>query len=240
MEKDLKSKLFDGFVLFCFCILVLYSLSKIPILPFSEQFQLIFPKVGKEIENLKETFDFGILKKAENLPKEKTKINLKVFSGKDNFEVELIISGNDIYWKSVSENKLLEKFFEPFFSWYKTETKKENVEELEKFKKILEKNNIFANFNKNGQQINFELNIENLKKAIREWKPEIKKEDLDNVFQGLGGIVGKIFVKDNLIKNLELEANSVKIILELVEVNKELKKEKNLENFLLSLLKYQI
>jgi hypothetical protein len=216
-----------------------------------------FPKeeIQKGFEEMKEKVEEP-LKETEksigsqvNLPENGLKLNTQVevrATTTVSFSFSAIVDGNELYWKIKPENipqnrPGIFQFFQPLiFDWKKTQIKEEELKELEELKEIFEKKSIFKRFEKIGDRYEFEIDKENLKSGLSEWKREIQEKDIEEFLESAQNIVGRIFVDEkNFAKKVEIEGNSFKIVSEIENLEEEISRketeEMDFEKFLISI-----
>lgn len=178
-----------------------------------------------------------------NLPEE----NLKIPSNALKFEIEInwkenvfnsevAIKNNEIYYKIPFNIFQFKNFFETA-GWNRVEISNQELREIKKLKEILEKEGVISNFKKIEKGYEFIIDKNKLKKGIYEWKEGLKSEETEKIFADLGEISGKLFFdEEKKIKNLIFETKEIKIKIGVKNLNQSLKKEDNLELFLISVI----
>jgi hypothetical protein len=235
------------FVIFLALFLTLNILEKsLPKKEIQKEFEEMKEKVQEPIREVKEKISPEI-----ELPKAGLKMSsqIEVRATTTNFLLsEIIVSGNDLYFKitpTTTANfqavpKFLNFFYNWLYDWKKIQLKESDVKEFEKLKEILEKKEIYKRFEKVKDCYEFEIDKEKLKSGILEWKKEIKERDIEEFFKNTQKISGKIFVDEkNFVKEIEIEGDSVKIIMKIENLEEEILRketeEMDFEKFLISI-----
>jgi hypothetical protein len=209
-----------------------------------EGFKEIREKIEEPLKEVKEKASPQV-----NLPKSGLKIFAQIeirATTTASFTLSGIIDGNDLYWKINSDSNFQnqEKSFQflqnLLYGWEKSQVKNEEVKDLKKLKEILEKEGIFEKFEKVNDGYELEIDKEKLKNGIFEWKKEIPKENVEDFLKNFKEISGKLLVDErNLVKEIELEGNSTKVIIKIENLGEEMerkeKKELDFEKFLISI-----
>jgi hypothetical protein len=107
----------------------------------------------------------------------------------------------------------------------KYQIKSEELEDFKRLKEILEKKGIFTKFERMNGGYNFEVDKEKLKSGILEWKKDLPKENVEDFFKNFEKISGKLLVDEkNLVRTIELEGNSTKVIIKFENLEEEIKR----------------
>jgi hypothetical protein len=232
-----------GVILFALFLVLNALRESFPKKEVQEGFKEIKEKVEEPLKETKERVSPEV-----NLPESGLKIFTQIeirATTTASFSLSGIINGNDFYWKinSISNFQNQPKIFQflqnLLYGWKKIQVKDEEVEDLKKLKEILKKDEIFKKFERVSEGYEFEIDKEKLKKGILEWKKEIKEKDIEEFFKNTQKISGKIFVDEkNLMKEIEIEGDSVKIIMKIENLEEEISKEiegMDFEKFLISI-----
>jgi hypothetical protein len=221
-----------GVFLFALYIVLNALHQSLPKKEIQKGFEEIKEKVEKPLKEVKEKISPEV-----NLPEKGLKIFAQIeirATTTASLSLSGIINGNDLYWKinSLSDSQNQLKTFQflqnLLYGWKKFQVKDEEVEDLKKLKEILEGKGILKKFERISDGYEFEIDKEKLKEGIFEWKKEIPKENVENFFKNFRKISGKLFVEErNLIKEMELEGDSIKAIIKFENLREEmLRKEK--------------
>lgn len=248
--KEIYLKIIRFSISFLMVFFTLFLISK------SEILEKIFLelKFQKEVEQIKEKIDEvkeipkklepAVGEKIENLPKTGLRLEFEIESKinpQNSFFANLILDNNNLYWKIIPKNSQQGLPFSGFlFEWRKYQLKEDEFDNLKELKEILEEKKFFEKFEKKNEEYEFRINKEKLKDGILEWKKEIPPKDLENFFENIGEISGKIYIDDeNFMKGLELEDKNIRIIAKIENLDKDIlqKEGENLEKFLTSILK---
>jgi hypothetical protein len=233
-----------GAMLFAIFLVLNALREALPRKKIQEGMKEIKEKVGEPLREIKEKVSPEV-----NLPENGLKVYAQIETQATttvSISLSGIFYGNDLYWKieSLSQMKSqpnIFRFFQNFlYGWKKYQIKSEELEDFKRLKEILEKKGIFTKFERMNGGYNFEVDKEKLKSGILEWKKDLPKENVEDFFKNFEKISGKLLVDEkNLVRTIELEGNSTKVIIKFENLEEEIKRkekeELDFEKFLISI-----